>query len=104
MAKKLEPGSPFYGVSDYDVRIASAVKAFASGRDVPANVAKIVWDYTIRVLCAAYDQSYRPDKPTDTAFVEGRRFVGLQLLKLRDIDLSTLKEPNATGHNPDRAR
>lgn len=107
MAKKLEPGSPFYGVSDYDARVASAIQAWTSGKDVPANAAKLAWDYTIRVLCATYDQSYRPEKPHDTTFVEGRRFVGLQLLKLRDLDLTTLRENNAPGHSgrdPDRSR
>lgn len=107
MPKKPEPGSPFQGVSDYDEVVVSAIKAFASGRDVPANAARIAWDFVLNVLCGTFDQSYRPERPHDTAFVEGRRFVGLQLVKLRNLDLSQPRETNVrsrtAGRDPDRA-
>ena len=36
-------------------------------------------------LCGLDDLSYRPDSDRDTAFAEGKRFVGLQLYKIAHI-------------------
>lgn len=37
--------------------------------------------WIIETLCGTYDLSYRPESDRDTAFAEGRRFVGLQIVK-----------------------
>jgi hypothetical protein len=41
--------------------------------------------------CSTYDLSFRPQSQRDTDFAEGRRFVGLQLVKLTKINLALLK-------------
>lgn len=104
---KLPAGSPFIGLDQYTVHDASAVQALVSGRDVPAAVAKRAFDYIVDVLAATYDQSYRPDRPQDTAFAEGRRFVGLQLVKLSKLNLNNLKVTHGNanpGRDPGRRR
>lgn len=57
-----------------------AIKALAAG---VANEGqqKRVLDWIVKTLCGTYDVSYRPDSDRDTAFAEGKRFVGLQLVK-----------------------
>ncbi len=40
-------------------------------------------------VSGAYELSYSPDSPYDTAFAEGRRFVGMQIAKLQGIQLRT---------------
>lgn len=57
-----------------------AIKALASG---VANEGqqKRALEWIINTLCATYDLSYRPGSDRDTAFAEGKRHVGLQLVK-----------------------
>jgi len=40
--------------------------------------------------------SYSPDSDRDTCFAEGRRFVGLQLVKLIKIKVGMLKDSSGT--------
>lgn len=50
--------------------------------------------YIVNVLCGTYELSYRPgagDGERDTALAEGRRFVGLQVVKLLKTDLSKFR-------------
>lgn len=59
-----------------------AIKALAAG---VANEGqqKRALEWIINTLCGTYDLSYRPgpEGDRDTAFAEGRRSVGLQLVK-----------------------
>jgi len=41
----------------------------------------------IEVVCRTYDMSYFPESDRDTAFAEGRRFVGNQLLRIIKTNL-----------------
>lgn len=47
--------------------------------------------WIIERAAGTYDQSFTPDSPRLTDFAEGRRFVGLQIVKLLKINLSTMK-------------
>lgn len=45
------------------------------------------------VDCAGtYDLSYRPDSPDQTVFAEGKRFVGLQIVKLLKLKPGKIKD------------
>jgi hypothetical protein len=62
----------------------SAIQWLATGK-ADEGAQKIAMDYIINDLCRAYDVSYRPDDAggdRDTAFAEGRRFIGLQLARI----------------------
>jgi hypothetical protein len=64
--------------------IVAAVKAMERGEARP-DQQRIVLNYLIDDLCGTYDLSYRPDGAggeRDTAFAEGRRFVGLELRRV----------------------
>ena len=60
--------------------------------------------YIIEVLAGYYDLSYRATD-RDTVFMEGRRFVGSQLVKLINYDMQQLREKHASpgsSRDPER--
>lgn len=65
-----------------------ALQGLAAGTATPEQQ-KAALDWIIRGPCATYDLSYRPEGGTE--FCEGRRFVGLQLVKLLSINPTILK-------------
>ena len=77
---------------DWEKADAGALKALARG-DASPDLQRRALDYIVKTLAGTYDVSYRPDSDRDTSFAEGRRFVGLQIVKL--INLSLEKIPNA---------
>ena len=85
MARK--PRDPAWMPVVYDVQQIEAVKALARGEatDVQQQIA-VKW--LIETAAATYDLSYRSDGDggeRETAFAEGRRFVGLQMVKLINL-------------------
>jgi len=47
--------------------------------------------FIVNQICGTYDLSYRPDSDRDTAFAEGKRMVGLQLVKFSKINIAALR-------------
>lgn len=68
----------------------SAIQALQRG-SATADQQKRALDYIIN-LAGTYDLSYRPDNPRDTDFAEGKRYVGLQLVKALHINLAAIKQ------------
>ena len=71
-----------------DVR---AIQSLASGEATP-EMQKRALDFMINKVCLTYDLSYRPESDRETVFAEGRRFTGLQLVKLLSINLAAIKQ------------
>lgn len=70
--------------SPYDDGINAAIQALAAGI-ANEGQQKRALDWIINVLCGAHDLSFRPgshEGDRDTAFAEGKRFVGSQIVKL----------------------
>lgn len=76
---------------EYHLADVSALQALQRGEADP-DQQKRALKYLIEAVCATYDLSYRPSSTRDTDFAEGRRFVGLQIVKLLKINISRLKE------------
>ena len=68
---------------------AAALQALARG-DCPEHLQQRALEYIVNTLAGTYDLSYRPTSERDTAFAEGRRFVGLQIVKLLKLKLENL--------------
>ena len=64
----------------YDEAITGAMKALAAGNANEGQQQRAL-KWIIEIVSGAYDQTYRSDSTHDTAFAEGKRFVGLQLVK-----------------------
>ena len=86
MPSKPPAGAP-YAPAPYELADVHALKALAGDEDVPAHQARRALNWIIHSACGTYDQSYRPgeDGDRDTAFAEGRRFVGNQIVKLVNL-------------------
>ena len=65
---------------------ASALQALVRG-DCPSHLQQRAMAFIINDLCGTYDLSYRPgaEGDRDTAFAEGKRFVGMQIVKLLKV-------------------
>lgn len=86
MKKAPEPHDP----AAYDLADAAAVQALARGNATPEQQQRAIrW---IVGAAGTYDLSYRPDSARATDFSEGKRWVGSQVVKLTNLDLSALKE------------
>lgn len=84
--------SPWYP-KPYGVAEAAAIKGVADGT-ASADQQRYAMRYIINVLCATYDQSFRPGEEgrRDTDFAEGMRHVGNQIVKMINIDLKKITE------------
>ena len=76
----------------YDPADAAAVQAVAEGRANELQQRRAI-TWIIEAAADLYGMSYRPggqDGERDTAFAEGRRFVGNQIVKLTKISLAKI--------------
>lgn len=82
MSKKPVHQPWFPAPYDPDGADTMAIKAVASGT-ANAGQQKRALDWIINAVCATYDLSFRPGESGDreTAFAEGKRHVGLQIVK-----------------------
>lgn len=81
-------------VNNYDIGDVGALQALERG-DAQPHQQQNALKYIIETLCGTYDLSFRPGGPEAeraTTLAEGKRFIGLQLVKLIKINPKTLKE------------
>lgn len=67
-----------------------AFQSLARGEATPAEQKRAL-DWMIRAA-NTYEVSFHPDSERLSAFAEGRRFVGLQIVKLLNLNLSKLQK------------
>lgn len=79
---------------DWELADATAMQALHAG-SADADQQKRAFDWIINKAAGTYDVSYRPDSD-QTSFAEGRRFVGLQIVKLVKINVSAMRKKNAS--------
>ena len=97
--KKPPPGAPWAPVA-YEGADVGAIQALNRGDATPEQQRRAL-RYIVEVVAGTYDQSFRPDSERDTAFAEGRRFVGLTLVKLSKINPQLLRK-NTDGRSANR--
>lgn len=88
MPPRHKPRDPAWLPAEYDFADVMAVKALAAGT-ANADQQKRALDWIVRSAAGAYEISYRSDADggdRETAFAEGRRFVGLQVVKLVNLE------------------
>lgn len=75
---------PAWVPADYELRDIDAMRALAAGEASKQEQIRAL-DWIIKNAAGTYDISFRSDADggdRDTSFAEGRRFVGLQVVKL----------------------
>jgi len=75
----------------YEKADAKAIKMLADGTATPEQQQRAL-RWIIENACGTYNLSYHPTSDRDTSFAEGRRFVGLQIVKMLKINLSALRD------------
>lgn len=84
MAKLSKAAPPPYLPTEYTKADVTALLALAQGAATDIQQRRIV-DLIVNRICETYGLSYRPggtEGERDSAFAEGKRFVGLQIVKL----------------------
>jgi len=80
--------------AEYELADISAFQALERG-DASPDMQQRALKWLIE-MAGTYDLSYRPDSNTETTFAEGKRYVGMQVVKLLKINVNTLRsEENA---------
>lgn len=77
----------------YTIADVHAVKALARG-EATADQQKRALDWIVHAAAGAYELSFRSDGDggeRETAFAEGRRFVGMQVVKLVNMPGAVLR-------------
>lgn len=80
MRKRQLPADDPRAPATYNKRIVYAVKALVAG-NANDEQQKIALNWIINNCCGAYDLEFRADDRS-SAFAGGKRFVGLQIIKL----------------------
>lgn len=76
----------------------SAVQAIANGTATPDQQVR-AFDWIVRTAAATWQDTFHPESERVATFMQGRRFVGLKLLALRELSVNDLlkrENPNAT--------
>lgn len=60
--------------------------------DCPPHLQKRALDWLISKAAGTYDLSFAPGDDRLTSFAEGRRFVGLQVVKLLALDTNKVRK------------
>jgi hypothetical protein len=76
---------------DYEKYEIACIQALAEGTAEPEQQ-KAALRLIVDKISLTYDMSYRPGSERDTAFAEGKRFVGNQIIRLTKLNLSRMKE------------
>lgn len=76
---------------EYELADATAIKHLADGT-ASAGEQQRALKWIIENASGAYEMSYRPTGDRDTCFAEGRRFVGLQIVKMLKLNTTVLKK------------
>lgn len=87
--KKTVPPDPFLP-APWDIADAAAIQALARGVATPEQQQRAL-NWVINNAAGTYDLEYRTDS-RDHAFASGRRFVGLQLVKMVKVNLGVLRQ------------
>lgn len=75
---------------------SAAVQAVADGRATPEQQ-QLAIATIVEGIAEYHGLSYSPDSTHDTAFAEGKRFVGAQIVKLCKLNYSKLRRAEDNG-------
>lgn len=95
MSIKPLPAPPADAPAGFEIADVAAVQAVYRGEGTP-DQQKRAMEWVIKGAAQIGQQSYRAGDSHATAFVEGRRFVGAQILSLLAMKIGDLRRKKAT--------
>lgn len=87
--RKKSPDRRPWHPAPYDVPTIYALKALAAGRANEAQQKRAV-EWLINCAARTYDASFIPDSERESAYAEGRRAVGLEMVKLINLPAAAI--------------
>lgn len=94
MKQSKQPTALPYAPVDYEPADVTAIQALERG-DASPDLQRRALAFIVNDLACTYDLSYRPKSDRDTAFAEGKRHVGLQLVKLLKLNVEAIRQAKA---------
>ena len=88
------PKTPVCFQCPWDEPTVLAVQALARGAAEPDQQIRAL-QWIVEVAGATYQTSFVPESERQTSFMEGRRYVGAQLVKLTKISINALRKAQA---------
>jgi len=87
---------PFYLACDYTLPVLSAVQALEKGEATPDQQKRFL-TWLVNEACMTYAMTYQPEGDRQSAFAEGRRHVGRQVVKLLKLNPSIFRKATQNG-------
>jgi hypothetical protein len=84
--------------AEWELLDASAIQALGRG-DADARLQQHALKVIVEKLAGAYEETFVPRESDTSAFLQGRRSVGLQIVKLLKVDLSALRQAAQAAKN-----
>ena len=91
MKKPALPDAAPWKPTPWEPADVAAIQALVRG-DATADQQRRAIGYIINQVAGTYDLSYRPESDRDTAFAEGKRYVGLQIVKATKLNLAAIRQ------------
>ena len=91
MKPRSQPAPEPWKPAQWEPADIAAIQALSRG-DATADQQRRALDYIVNSLADTYGLSYRPTSDRDTAFAEGKRFVGLQIVKAIRLNLAAIRQ------------
>lgn len=79
--------APIFFKAPWEPADASALQALVKGTATPDQQRRAI-DWVIKTAAGTYNTSFMPGQPDATAFAEGRRFVGTEIVKLLSLNVA----------------
>jgi len=101
-AQSVLEGAP-WKPAPYEIADAAAFQALQRG-EASAEQQRRALRWLINECCGTYDLSYRPGGPDgarDTDMAEGKRWVGLQVVKLLNNSTAVMRRKEPLGDQPE---
>jgi hypothetical protein len=86
-----KPAADPWKPTEWEPADVAAIQALVRGDATPEQQRRAI-DYIINDIAGTYDMSYRPDSERDSVFAEGKRYVGLQLVKAVKLNLALIRQ------------
>lgn len=94
-----EPWAP----AEHDVPLVAALKALGRGEASP-DQQKRALDWIVNEAAGTYDMTFHPEDDRATAFAEGKRHVGRQIVGFMNISMEAYKASLAKQESPNGRR
>lgn len=90
------PKIPPWADCPYTEQECAALKSLAAGKANEGQQRRAL-NWIINQAAKTYDQQFIPASDRETTFLLGRRFVGLQIVKLINLDISVFQKDKTHG-------